>query len=118
MTSATLSLGGRLRAAVAFTALATCAAVGAVGSAHAATADAPAIRVSYADLNLSTEEGSLALYARIVAAAHEVCAVDVFRDLRAVAASRTCTEQAIARAVRDVNNPTLASVYAARMQHG
>jgi UrcA family protein len=53
-----------------------------------------------------------------VAAAHEVCAVDVFRDLRAVAASRACAAEAIARAVRDVNSPMLASVYAARLQHG
>ncbi len=119
MTSATLSTGGRLRAAMALSALAACAAIGAVGSAHAATAGSPpAIKVRYADLNLSTEQGSIALYGRIVAAAHEVCAADVFRDLRAAAAAKTCAAEAIARAVRDVNSPMLASVYAARLQHG
>ena len=118
MTSATLSTGGRLRAALALSALAACAAIGAVGSAHAATAGSPAVKVRYSDLNLSTEQGSIVLYGRIVAAAHEVCAADVFRDLRAVAAAKTCAAEAIARAVRDVNSPMLASVYAARLQHG
>jgi UrcA family protein len=117
MTSATLSIGGRLRAAAVFAALAACTALGAVGSAHAA-ADSPALKVRYSDLNLSTEQGSLVLYGRIVAAAHQVCAVDDIRDLKAVRAANACREQAIAQAVRDVNSPMLASVYAARLQHG
>jgi UrcA family protein len=118
MTSAILSTGGRLRAAVAFTVLATCAALGAAGSAYAASADSPALKVRYSDLNLSTEQGSLLLYGRIVTAAHQVCAVDDIRDLKAVRAASSCREQAIAQAVRDVNSPMLASVYAARLQHG
>lgn len=117
MTSATLNLGGRLRAAVAFTALAAFA--GAVGSAQAAAgaSDAPTVKVRYSDLDLSTEQGSLALYGRIVAAAYQVCAADI-RDLDAMAAARECRAQAIARAVRDVNSPKLASVYAERQRHG
>jgi len=119
MTSATLNPGVRLRAAMAFTLLATCAAVGAIGSAHAATsADSPALKVRYADLNLSTEQGSLALYGRIVEAARQVCVIDDIRDLRIVAAAKACREQAIAQAVRDVNSPMLASVYAERLRHG
>lgn len=118
MTSATLNFGARLRTTVACTVLAASAAIGAVGSAHAATADVPAVTVRYADLNLSTEQGSLALYARIVAAAHQVCVADDIRDLRAFNAAQACREEAIARAVRDVNSPMLASVYAARQRHG
>jgi len=118
MTSATLNLGARLRTAMALTALAACTAIGAVGSAHAATADVPALKVRYADLNLSTEQGSLALYGRIVAAAHQVCAVDDIRDLHAVNAAKACREEAIAQAVRDVNSPMLASVYAERLRQG
>lgn len=117
MTSATFSLGGRLRTAMAFTVLA-CTALGAVGSAHAATAGSPAITVRYTDLNLSTEQGSLALYRRIVAAAHQVCVVEGISDPRAVVAARSCREQAIARAVRDVNSPMLAAVHAERLRHG
>jgi UrcA family protein len=116
MTSATLA--GRMRAAVACTVLATCTAVGALGSAHAANADSPALTVRYSDLNLSTEQGSLVLYGRIVAAAQQVCVVDDIRDLRAFNAAKLCRAQAIAKAVRDVNSPMLASVYAARLQHG
>ena len=118
MTSATLSLGGRLRTAMAFTVLAACTALGAVGSAHAATAGSPAITVRYSDLNLSTEQGSLALYGRIVAAAREVCIVEGISDLTAVVAAKRCREQAIARAVRDVDSPMLAAVYAERRRHG
>jgi len=118
MTSATLNLGVRLRAAMAFSVLATCAAIGAVGSAHAASADSPALKVRYSDLNLSTEQGSLALYGRIVDAARQVCVVDNIRDLRAMATARVCREEAIAKAVRDVNSPMLASIYAERLRHG
>ena len=119
MTSATLNLGGRLRTAMAFTVLAACAALGAVGSAHAATSGSPAaITVRYSDLNLATEPGSRALYERIVAAAHQVCAVEGISDFRAVVAARKCRERAIAHAVRDVNSPMLAAVYAERLRHG
>ena len=119
MTSATLNLGGRLRAALACTALATCTAIGAIGTAQAATAEpAPALKVYYSDLNLSTEQGTLALYGRIVQAAHQVCAVDDIRDLRTFAKARACRAQAIAQAVRDVNSPMLASLYAERLRHG
>jgi UrcA family protein len=118
MTSATLSPGGRLRAAMAFTVVAAGTAIGAIGSAHAATADPPALKVRYADLNLSTEQGSLVLYGRIVEAARQVCTVENIRDLRALAMAKTCREQAIAQAVRDVNSPMLASVYAERLRHG
>jgi len=118
MTSATLNRGGRLRTAMAFTVLAACTAIGAVGSAHAANAESPALMVRYSDLNLSTEQGSLALYGRIVAAAHQVCTVEGIRDLKAVAALKDCREQAIAQAVRDVNSPMLAAVYAERLRHG
>ncbi|HYB63935.1 MAG TPA: UrcA family protein [Steroidobacteraceae bacterium] len=118
MTSATLNTGGRLRAAMAFTVLAACTAIGAVGSARAAGAEPPALKVRYSDLNLSTEQGSLALYGRIVEAARQVCVIDDIRDLRIVAAAKACREQAIAQAVRDVNSPMLASVYAERLRHG
>ena len=118
MTSATLNLGGRLRTATAFTVLALCTAIGAVGTARAASADVPALKVRYSDLDLSTGQGSLALYGRIVAAAHLVCANDDIRDLRAWAAARDCREQAISQAVRDVNSPKLASVHAERLRHG
>jgi len=117
MTYATLNIGGRLRTATAFTVLAACVAVGAVGSAHAApAADAPSVKVKYSDLNLSTEQGSQALYARLEAAARAVCTPGSIRDLHAVAAASACRTQAIEKAVRDVNSPQLAAVYAAHQR--
>ena len=51
---------------------------------------------------------------RIVEAASRVCAGGNMLDLDAMATTRVCREEAIAKAVRDVNRPTLASVYAER----
>lgn len=116
MTSATLNIGGRLRAATTAAVITACFALGAASNAHAATPTA--MKVSYGDLNLATEQGSLALYARLEHAARAVCAVDDIRDLHAVAAARACRAEAIERAVREVNSPTLASVYAERAHHG
>jgi len=118
MTSATLNLGGRLRTAVAFTVLAMCTAIGAVGNARAAGADASTLTVRYSDLNLSTEQGARVLYGRILAAAYRVCAADNMLDLDAMATARVCREEAITKAVRSVNSPLLASVHAERQRHG
>lgn len=115
MTSQTLTLGGRLRSATALTAVAACLAIGALGTARA---DAPSMRVSYQDLNLSTEKGSQALYARIASAARAVCAAEDIRDLKARPAINACREEAIARAVHNVDSPRLAALYAAHQQRG
>ena len=116
MTSATLTISERLRAATTVAAVAACLALGAASNAHAA--NEPTLRVSYGDLNLATGQGSRALYGRIVDAARAVCVADDIRDLSAVAAARACRQQAIARAVRQVHNPMLASVYEAQLRHG
>jgi UrcA family protein len=94
-----------------------------IGAATAAYAgepapEAPTVRVSYNDLNLATEKGTLALYARIVSAADKVCRVSDIRDLHQIAAANACRAQAIERAVRDVGNERLAAVYTARRDHG
>jgi UrcA family protein len=95
-------------------ALAACLAVAAVANAESA----PAVRVSYADLNLSTPQGSRALYARIESAANEVCRAEDIRDLQAMAARRSCRADAIEQAVRAVGSPTLAALYAGEVRHG
>ena len=105
-------------ASVALTALTACVTLAPV-LAHAATGDAaPTVTVRYADLNLGTDAGSAALYARLVSAARKVCAASDIRDLGAMAAARACEQQAIANAVRDVHSPKLAAVYDARARHG
>jgi UrcA family protein len=94
--------------------------IGAATAAYAAAPapEAPSVRVSYNDLNLATEQGTLALYGRIVSAASKVCRVSDIRILTEVTAAKVCREQAIERAVRDVGNERLAAVYTARRGHG
>lgn len=116
MTSATSSIGNLLRASAA---LAACLIVGASSTAYAAAAEpAPSVRVNYRDLNLATEQGTQALYVRIVLAARRVCAVSDIRILAEVAAAQVCQAQAIAHAVRDVDSPRLAAVYSAHQPQG
>ena len=117
MTSATSRISALLRASAALTA---CLIVGASAAAYAAApaVTSPSVRVSYHDLNLATEQGVAALYARIVSAAHEVCTARDSRSLSELAAARACEAQAIAHAVRDVNSPRLAATHSAHQRQG
>ena len=117
MTSATSRISDLLRASAALTA---CLIVGASATAYAAApADgSPSVRVNYRDLNLATEQGTQALYGRIVSAARKVCAPSDIRVLVEVAAAHACEAQAVAHAVRAVNNPRLAATYSAHQRQG
>jgi UrcA family protein len=117
MTSATSRISDLLRASAALTA---CLIVGASATAYAAApADAsPSARVNYRDLNLATEQGTAALYARIVSAAHRVCTVRDSRILAELAAAQACEAQAIVHAVRAVNSPRLAATHLAHQRQG
>ena len=105
------------RTALALAALAACVSL---GSAQAASPTATrAVNVSFGDLNLSTDQGTNALYARLTAAAREVCGaygVDI-RNLQDYAAARSCQEQAIAKAVHELHVPQLAARLTARHDH-
>lgn len=122
MTSLISRYGDYRLTSAALAALSACLLLGAAGAAHAGqSADAaPSVRIAYGDLNLTSEQGSSALYARIVSAAREVCRVgDVdIRDLGALAAARACESHAIAQAVSDVHSSKLAAIYSARLRHG
>ena len=101
-------------------ALTACMAVGLAGIARSATPDAaPSVRVPYGDLNLASEQGANTLYARVAAAARQVCAPDGVdgRDLRAYAAERSCESQAVANAMSQVQGLKVASL-AARHARG
>lgn len=76
--------------------------------------DPPARRVDYADLNLASRAGAVALYARIKSAAAEVCEPVNARALESFLSSRRCTEQAVARAVAYVNAPELTNLHLAK----
>src|SRR5690242_20228312 len=102
------------RALTAAGALAACL-IGAAGSALAAspTDGALTVRVAYGDLNLATDQGNSVLYARIRAAARQVCLSDRvdIRDLARYAEARSCEAQAVAHAVQAVHSSSLAAIY-------
>jgi UrcA family protein len=113
----TFTLNQFSRASATLTALAACLIA---GTAHAASpAAAPTVTVRYGDLNLSSEQGANALYARVAYAARQVCGrsgLDA-RDLAAFAAERACESQAISQAVHDVHAPLVAASFAAHRGH-
>jgi len=90
------------------------------GTAYAGSPAEPSVAVPFGDLNLTTERGADALYARLTAAARQVCAANGLdiRDLQAYAAVRSCESQAIAHAVHDVQAPKVAARLAARHEQG
>jgi UrcA family protein len=79
---------------------------------------APRQVVNYSDLDLASPEGTLALYRRIATAAQKVCPPESSRDLARKARIDACRSEAIARAVRDINNSRLAALYAQRSNRG
>jgi UrcA family protein len=91
-----------------------------IGAASAATADdgAPSITVRYNPQSLDTESGARALYSRLVKAAVEVCPQGSDSHHWISRQVRACREQAVARAVFQVNNPRLAAVYATSSKSG
>jgi UrcA family protein len=109
------------RALTAIGVLAACI-IGTAGSALAASpaSGATTLTVAYGDLNLGSDQGNSALYARISAAARQVCAADRvdIRDLARFAEARSCEAQAIAQAVQAVHSPRLAALYNARSPRG
>jgi len=73
--------------------------------------DPPSRKVKYADLDLNRDAGVAALFSRIKTAAREVCEpMDVF-FLNLVRQQYNCSQDAIARAVADVNAPLLTSYF-------
>jgi UrcA family protein len=85
-----------------------------VGSAAAAAplTETREVTVHYADLNLESAAGIESLYARIRAAAKQVCGTAERTDFGAQSAMRTCREAAVASAVAKIGNAALAARHA------
>jgi UrcA family protein len=66
--------------------------------------------VSYRDLNLNNSEGIDVLYKRIRSAAHDVCADPLRYDL-SESKLKPCIDDAMSRAIEQVNSPMLTSLY-------
>jgi UrcA family protein len=99
-------------------AAATLITVAAFAGAAANAEDAvPSQAVKYGDLNLSSAQGAATLYKRIEAAARGVCPPANGRQIDQIASQKSCYDQAIARAVRQVNSSTLSAYYSAKTGH-
>ena len=101
------------RAGIGIAALASCmiaATAGADSKIHVKDR-LPSVVVRYGDLDISTESGARALYARLGTAARRVCPDDNSYDLRMLQTVRACRQQAIDRAVTNLNSTALAAVH-------
>jgi UrcA family protein len=81
-------------------------------------AELPSVTVRYTDLNLNTHAGVEALYARLRAAARDVCSVGLRRSLTNVMAAKTCYRQTLANAVDEMKSPTLSALHRAETTRG
>ena len=75
----------------------------------------PKSTVKFGDLNVSSSEGAEVLYARIRAAAYDVCLEFDNRDnISGLVQREHCVNDVILGAVTKVNNPALTAVYGAK----
>jgi UrcA family protein len=63
----------------------------------------PTAHVSFADLNLDSEQGRAALEQRVRAAAESLCNTDGDRTLDAILGGRSCYDAAVASGLRQVD---------------
>lgn len=77
----------------------------------AADAATPQKSVHFNELNLQSPAGVQELYARLHAAARQVCAAQDGRSLREAFAYRQCVEASLERAVRDVRNDAVLALH-------
>jgi UrcA family protein len=87
-------------------------------AAGAAGADVPAVSVKYSQESLATNGGVYDLYRRITIAATQVCPDFLIRDLGAQRRVAQCREQAVARAISQIDNPKLAALHASHSKNG
>lgn len=73
-----------------------------------------AVRVSYSDLDLSSNAGVKALYTRLKAASEEACGPTNYRDagtLQKLARNKACYNQTLNKAVSKVDNDRLTRLH-------
>lgn len=117
MSSLIASSARTMRTVVAAFLATTAAAVPASYAQALMTDQAPSVTVKYSDLNLGTEEGSHALYSRLVNAAQRVCpARGPATELSQNRARERCITTAVQTAAKEVKNPKFAEVAASKMR--
>ncbi len=80
--------------------------------------DVPSVVVKYSEQSLATDEGVYTLYRQIKNAAKQVCPAEQTRDLKRQSLIQECRNQAIARAIRQIDNSRLAALHAAHSKNG
>ena len=77
------------------------------------------VRVTYADLDLSTPAGAQELYGRITRAAHIVCSDLEDEQIEHRESWQKCYDQAIGKAIDTINRPALTALdHAERVTRG
>lgn len=105
------ALPSMIAAALVAIACAACA-----GTAQASEPGQPLTKtVTYGDLNLNSEQGAKALYARLRFAAKEVCAPLESIEVERFMAWRACVHHAVASAVEQINRPLVTAVHNRRV---
>jgi UrcA family protein len=86
----------------------------ALSTAEAEMLDAPQVKVTFGDLDVSHPQGATVLYSRILVAARNVCYPYWATSFATQANAENCIRSAIAAAVTTVNQPALSQVYSAK----
>lgn len=71
----------------------------------------PSVTINYADLDVTTPQGTAALYRRIQSAASNVCGFYHARDLQRLQVWKNCYQVSINNAVSTVNLPQLTALH-------
>lgn len=83
-------------------------------AASPAATDAPAIRITYQDLNLATPAGVEALYRRVQQAASEYCeSTRALTGTRVSVAFSRCMKDAVATTVKSIDHRGLSALHTA-----
>ena len=108
------------RAKFALLVLSSFAGVMAAGAASAGSpaSDVPTVVVKYSVESLATDPGVHALYRRITLASRQVCPEPPTRSLSLRTKVEQCRNQAIARAVGQIDNSRLEALHAVRSKNG
>lgn len=111
----TITAVSRFGAAIATVFIGMVATAFSISPAAADGLNGPAITVKFHDLDVSTPQGAEMLYARIRAAAYDVCLeFDSRHNMSALVQRDGCVEDMILTAVTKLNNPALSAVYGAK----
>jgi UrcA family protein len=93
-------------------------AAGATNVGGGADGGVPSVVVKYDAASLATAAGVNDLYRRIMYAAKKVCPDASIRDLGGQQRVEECRNQAVSRAIRQIDNSQLAALYASHAKNG